>query len=93
MRNALAFLAAAVLVIAAVGWYLDWFEVRTMATGGGRQTVKIDIDTNKIGTDLQRGGEKVIDRAGPKVQQAIDRASKQAVDEAKAQAAKQLSGN
>jgi hypothetical protein len=29
MRNLLAFVAAVVLTVAAVGWYLDWYHVGT----------------------------------------------------------------
>jgi hypothetical protein len=48
MRNLLAFVAAAVLTIVGVGWYLGWF-----------QTVNIELNTTKIREDLNKGEQKV----------------------------------
>ncbi len=61
MRNFLALLAFALLTLAAVGWYRGWYEVRREPAKPGHQNVEIDIDTNKIGDDLHKGGQKVQD--------------------------------
>ena len=61
MRNLLALVAAAALTFAAVGWYLDWYEIYTSPTLPGRRRVSIDIDSRKIGEDLQRGGARLQD--------------------------------
>src|SRR5438874_1459858 len=37
MRNTLAFLAAAVIAVAAVGYYLDWFSVRGTPSPNGHK--------------------------------------------------------
>lgn len=56
MRNMLAFLAAVVLVVGGVGWYLDWYKVASHPIEmPGHRNVSIDINTTKIGTDVQKG--------------------------------------
>jgi hypothetical protein len=55
MRNFLAFLAAAVIVLAGAGWYLDWFKFSTKPEGDGHQKVLLDVDTSKMGSDVSKG--------------------------------------
>lgn len=66
MRNLLAFSAAAALTFAGVGYYLDWYHVRTgPATRDGHQNVNIDIDSVKMAHDVHHGvqeGEKKIEQ-------------------------------
>jgi hypothetical protein len=69
VRNLLAFLAAVVLMFVGVGWYLDWFKVHTAPAASGHQRVEVDIDGNKIGSDLQRGSKEVLQRAEGQLQQ------------------------
>jgi hypothetical protein len=59
MRNLLAFLAAALLTFAALGWYLDWYNVTSTPLSGGHREVKINLNTPKIGEDFEKGGQKV----------------------------------
>jgi hypothetical protein len=59
MRNLMAFLAALFLTVAGVGWYLGWYQVHTFTTAPGHRSVKIDIDTSKVGEDLKKGGKKL----------------------------------
>jgi hypothetical protein len=70
MRNLLAFAAAAALTFGGVGWYLDWFHVRSgPVTSDGHQNVNIDINGPKIARDVHKGvevGEK-------KLQQIVDK--------------------
>jgi hypothetical protein len=69
MRNLLAFLAAAILTFAGLGWYLDWYTISTSTADGGHRKVNIDINTPKIGEDFEKGGQKVremIEKAGSK---------------------------
>ena len=61
MKNLLAFLAALVLTVAGVGWYLGWFEVHNAPPHHGRHRVNIDIDTNKVGDDLEKGKAAIED--------------------------------
>jgi hypothetical protein len=57
MRNLLAFLAAAVLVVAGLGWYLNWYKIDTTSGLGGHKEVKIDINGRKVKADVQKGAE------------------------------------
>lgn len=60
MRNMLALFAAALLTVVGVGWYLDWYKVRSQpASVPGQHRVNIDINTNKIGEDLEKGEQKI----------------------------------
>ena len=60
MRNMLALFAAALLTIVGAGWYLGWYQVRSQpASVPGQHSVQIDIDTHKIGEDLQKGEKKI----------------------------------
>lgn len=59
MRNMLAFLAALTLTLGGVGWYLDWFQIRTTPAPSGQRSVTVDINTRKIGEDLLKAEQKV----------------------------------
>jgi hypothetical protein len=66
MRNLLAFLAAAVLTLAGVGWYLDWYHIRSTPIDGGQKSVTVDINTKKITEDLIRAEQKIQQRLAEK---------------------------
>jgi hypothetical protein len=60
MRNMLALFAAALLTVIGLGWYLGWYKVSSQpASVPGQHSVQIDIDTHKIGDDLEKGEKKV----------------------------------
>jgi hypothetical protein len=59
IRNLLAFLAAVVVTLVAVGWYLDWFKVNSLPAPAGHRNLTIDIDTVKIGEDLHKGEQNL----------------------------------
>jgi uncharacterized membrane protein len=61
MKNLLAFLAAAVLVFVGVGWYLNWFHINDAPAAPGHHAYSIDLNGEKIGSDVKAGGEKVVD--------------------------------
>jgi hypothetical protein len=71
MRNLLALLGALLLLMAGLGWYLDWFKVKTQPAAEGHHDVHIDINTTKIGQDIHSGEEKLQkmletkDKSGP----------------------------
>jgi hypothetical protein len=67
MRNTLAFLAALVLVVAGLGWYLGWYHVLFTPGGSGHETVKIDIDTDKVNADLKKGEKKLLEETKGKL--------------------------
>ena len=59
MRNLLAFGAVALLTFAGLGWYLDWYSIRSGPAPDGHREVKINFNTGKIGEDLERGGKAI----------------------------------
>jgi hypothetical protein len=59
MRNTLAFLAAAVIAVGAVGYYLDWFSLRGTPSGNGHKKYVLDVNTEKIGEDVRKASEDV----------------------------------
>jgi len=61
MRNLLALLAAAVLVVGGLGWYLNWFKVQSVTEPLGHRSVNIDINGTKIKQDIHEGETKVQD--------------------------------
>jgi hypothetical protein len=80
MKNLLAFLGAAVLVFVGVGLYLNWFHIARGPAVAGHKAFNIDLNTDKIKSDAEKGGEKVVD--------AIEKARREAEDKAKAEAEK-----
>lgn len=66
MRNLLAFLAAVLLTLAGVGWYLDWYHIRSTPIEGGQKSVTVDINTKKIGEDLLKAEQKIQQRLAEK---------------------------
>jgi hypothetical protein len=60
MRNLLALLGLALVVVGGLGWYLGWYKVKSEpTTSPGHHNVSIDIDTTKIGNDLHKGEDKL----------------------------------
>jgi hypothetical protein len=53
MRNLLAMGAAGLLVFAGLGWYLDWYRLQTSTTPDGKRHIALDVDTNKVQTDVK----------------------------------------
>jgi hypothetical protein len=51
----------AVVVFAGVGWYQGWYTFKTEATGPGHRQFNVNVDTNKIEADLEKGEKKVHD--------------------------------
>jgi hypothetical protein len=67
MRNLLAFLSALTLTFFGVGWYLGWYKLHSQPGAEGHRSVTIDINTIKIGADLERGRQElqeIIEKAG-----------------------------
>jgi hypothetical protein len=59
MRNLLAFFAAALLTFAGLGWYLDWYTISSSPEPDGHRQVNINLNTDKIEQDLEKGSQKV----------------------------------
>ncbi|MBY0232190.1 MAG: hypothetical protein K2W96_23170 [Gemmataceae bacterium] len=58
MRNLLAFFAFLLLSFLAVGWWLDWYKVRTSSTDG-QPTLNVEFNTKKMGEDMKKTEEYV----------------------------------
>ena len=69
MKNFLAFVGAAILVLGGLGLYLDWFSVTPQKVGPGQTRLQVDINQDKIGKDVQQGAQKGAD----KVQEVLDK--------------------
>ena len=75
MRNLLALLGAALVAFLGLGWYLDWYRITPKATSApGHRSIEIDINSKKIGQDVQRG----VQAGGEKLNDLLDGAKKPA---------------
>jgi hypothetical protein len=72
MRNMLAFLAAATLTVAGVGWYLDWFKLHSVPAESGHRQLSIDFDTSKIKHDVHQAEKKIETKLADKNQSTAD---------------------
>jgi hypothetical protein len=60
MRNLLAFLGALIITLVVVGWFQNWFQFRTTANpDNGNRNLTIDINTTKVGDDLNKTEKNV----------------------------------
>jgi F0F1-type ATP synthase membrane subunit b/b' len=51
------FLALCAFLI--VGWFLDWYAVQDIRSTSGRHRLEIEINTEKIQQDIERGRKKL----------------------------------
>jgi hypothetical protein len=58
MRNILALVGAATVAFLALGWYLGWYQVSSVPSPRGQQSVHVDINPTKITEDVKKGVEK-----------------------------------
>ncbi|HEV3235948.1 MAG TPA: hypothetical protein VGZ25_03105 [Gemmataceae bacterium] len=72
MRNLLAFVAAAAITLAAIGWYRDWFQIQSQSKAPGSRSVEININTLKIDEDLKKGEQKIIEKTEQKLHEQKD---------------------
>ncbi|MBY0523956.1 MAG: hypothetical protein K2R98_11190 [Gemmataceae bacterium] len=69
MRNLLAFVSFAVLAFLGVGWYLDWYTFKPVASADpNHQSYNLDIHRDKIARDVVSGVQK----GEEKLQNAMD---------------------
>jgi hypothetical protein len=73
MRNLLAFFAAMTITLLVVGYYLNWYTVRTTPAPSGQRSVTVDINTKKIGEDLIKAEQNIEQRLQKKL--AADKAA------------------
>jgi len=59
MRNLLALVGAAILTFGGLGWYLGWYKLEPAPSSApGHHSVTVDINAQKIATDLNEGEQK-----------------------------------
>jgi hypothetical protein len=76
MRNLLALLGLLLVIFLAVGYYRGWYDFSTKPGTPGHTSIQIDVNTNKIGTDVENSGKAV----GEKIHDLIDRGGSQLKD-------------
>jgi hypothetical protein len=58
MRNLLALMGAVLVAFLGLGWYLNWYQITPKpASASGHRSIEIDINSKKIGQDVQHGVE------------------------------------
>jgi len=77
MRNLLAFLGAAILTFAFVGWYLDWYRIKSSSSQPGHQELNINLNRAKIVADVQKGVQKGEER----IQDFLERSKSEGKDD------------
>lgn len=55
MRNLFVLFSAAVCLFVVLGWFFGWYRVVDIQSNGGTHRLQIDVDTNKIRADFDRG--------------------------------------
>lgn len=58
MRNVLALVGAATVAFLILGWYLGWYQVSSLPSPQGKQSVQVEINPTKITDDVKKGVEK-----------------------------------
>jgi hypothetical protein len=66
MRNILALVGLAVVLVVGLGWYLGWYHVKTEPAGPGHTHVTVDVDRDKIIKDEKAAVKKVEEILHPK---------------------------
>jgi hypothetical protein len=61
MRNLLALTGLVVLTFLSLGWYLGWYKVQDSPTSDGHHHIQIDVDANKVKSDVNKGETKIHD--------------------------------
>jgi cytoskeletal protein RodZ len=61
MRNTLALLAAVVLIVLVLGYFLNWYSLVGVENNTGSTRLQIDLNTSKIKSDINKGKEKLKD--------------------------------
>lgn len=75
MRNMLSLVGLLVVLFLGLGWYLDWYQVHPVATSSdpGQKTYTIEVNTQKVEKDGEKGVRAVEDRLHDLFDQASER--------------------
>jgi hypothetical protein len=69
MRNLLALAATALIVFAAVGWYLGWYSVSSITEPDGHKDIHINLNNPKIAVDVKKAEEELAKKLQQQSQQ------------------------
>jgi hypothetical protein len=58
MSRLITLIVLIIIVIACLGWYLDWFHLST-AQNGNKKDITISVDESKMRADAQKAKEKL----------------------------------
>ena len=61
MRNLLAMAGLASVIFLGLGWYLGWYKIQNASSPDGHRHIQIDVDTNKVKSDVGKGEAKIHD--------------------------------
>ena len=59
MKNILALIGLVVVLVVGLGWYLEWFQVKSQPGSDGHRTFNVDVNTKGIVDDVKTGAQKV----------------------------------
>lgn len=59
MRNLLALAGLAFVAFLGLGWYLGWYNIRNASTPDGSHHLQIDVNADKVKSDVGKGENKV----------------------------------
>jgi hypothetical protein len=62
MRNLFALVGAAVVAFAVIGWFRGWYSFQTEPTTPGHFKVNVDVNREKISTDVGTAKQVVADK-------------------------------
>ena len=62
MRNLFALVGAAVVAFAVIGWFRGWYSFQTVPTSPGHYNVNIDVNREKISSDVGTAKQVVADK-------------------------------
>src|SRR5436190_290205 len=66
MRNLLALVGLAVVVMIGLGWYLEWYKFGSDVGKDGHRTIKVEVDADKIAQDEKKFQQRVTDALNKK---------------------------
>ncbi len=64
MRNFLAFIGLVVVLFAGLGYHYNWYRFAWSPGKDGKQHINVELDTKKMGDDVQSGLQTGADRGG-----------------------------
>lgn len=61
MKNLLALVGAAVVLVVGLGWYLQWFKIGSEQSNAGKPKFSVEVESDKVKVDVNKGKETVVE--------------------------------